>query len=370
MYDGNRTIIIVEENSMNKLIQKAAHYLYDLGFNVMPIPIVSMFFGGKKPPYGRFIDLFHCRLSRAYINQLFMDSNLAVLCGTQSNNLFVIDCDSHSAFEGVRSNLKQDKIETWSAKSERGGHFWFLSKEGEVNNISPTTDIDVIGNRQYIVAPPSIHPTGQIYEWETRSGKLPTLISPVFLGEILEIELKPIIKNNNNITSRVLVEKNSEGYKSNSEAEFAAVLSLIRANYSDDMIVEIFEKYKPPHYSSKRDSEQWLEKHMIRPAREEIGLSQGQLNNIDIYDIQWPINTGETDKRVFKALCERKLMDKRTDFRASVREVAEQANVHRNTVSRSMRRLCDRGLIVRKGLDYQSKAYRYEIVHNFKEQKL
>jgi len=80
-------------------VQQSAMELFDAGFNVMPIPRVGMEYDGEKPPYGPFSMLFATRLDRAGLPILFDRSNLAVIVGRLSHNLFVLDCDEARAFD-------------------------------------------------------------------------------------------------------------------------------------------------------------------------------------------------------------------------------------------------------------------------------
>jgi len=82
-------------------------------------------------------------------------------------NLFVIDCDSTAAFLRIQQRLIESGIDTWLVMTERGGHFWFLSDGPIVNKSNPANDININSSPGYVVAPPSVHPSGVIYDWRS-----------------------------------------------------------------------------------------------------------------------------------------------------------------------------------------------------------
>src|SRR5207302_1977381 len=100
----------------------------------------------------------------------------AVLTGRHSNNLFVLDCDSPENFNRIRQALSDRNLNGWVRNSARGGQFWFRSVQGEVANIH-CAYMQVLGNRMYSVAPPSMHPSGMLYEWVQREGELPPVVT-------------------------------------------------------------------------------------------------------------------------------------------------------------------------------------------------
>lgn len=347
--------------SKKKIIQ-SAKMLYDLGFNVFPIPFTINEKGGKKVPYGRFSGLFTSRISRSYITRLFKGSNIAVICGKLSMNLFILDCDSEERFESVGKELKSRGIETWIVNSARGGHYWFLSREGEVKNAKPFEDLDVIGNRQYVAVPPSIHPTGVLYEWKWCESPLPAMITLDMLNFIPGLELVNNPLNNlPEKAHRVLIKNDISGYISNSEAEFAAVMSLAKAGFDDEEILDMFMKYKPPHFAGQRDPVAWAEKYMLDKA---IAWTESDQISDEIYDWitsrPWPGRTGETDKWVMLALYYRRKLDKKPIFRASVRELSELVGVEKDTINKSLHRLEAAGYIRRVFKNEYHEAYMYK----------
>lgn len=342
--------------------QQAAIQLYDIGFNVMPIPRVGMEHGGKKPPYGKFSFLFTTRLGRSSLPLLFDRSDIAVICGRLSNNLFILDCDKPQTFSWIGQELEKHNINAWVTESVRGGHYWLLSTEGEVRNATPIAGLDILGNHKYVVAPPSVHPSGLIYQWIKRDGILPPA---VFLDKLPFLEGLSLIKARRallpTVAKSVLIDKNLGNYQSNSEAELAAAMSLAKGGYSDEEIISIFEKYNPSHYASKKDSSSWFQRYIL-PKAFAYSNSAPNSNKLASWanSRPWPGRTGETDKSVFLALCHRAKLDGREHFRASVREVAELAHIEKMTAQRSLIRLIQDGLITKVGRDRLSNATLYQ----------
>jgi hypothetical protein len=165
------------------------------------------------------------------------------------------------------------------------------------------------------------------------------------------------------IAQKVLIDEDTTSYTSNSEAELAAAMSLAKAGYSEIEIISIFDEYRPPHFSSKKNSADWLGKYLLPTAFDycDAKLNIDQINTW-AWSRPWPGRTGESDKRVFLALCHRARLDRRKHFRASVREVAEIANLSKNTAERSLRRLIFGGLIQKVGTDGKSGANLYKFI--------
>jgi hypothetical protein len=293
---------------------------------------------------------------------LFKRANLAVLCGRLSRNLFVLDCDESRLFERIGWELKNRKISPWIVASERGGHYWLLSDGGEVKNKdNALPGLQVIGNHQYVVAPPSVHPTGLIYSWINRDGDIPPLVTLESLDFLPDLTLVSTLRGKlPSVAHRVLIDGELGNYATNSEAELAAAMSLAKAGYSEDEIISLFEQYLPPHFASKRDPTAWFERYMLPKA---IAFADAKPMSDDLKDWAesraWPGRTGETDKRVFLALCHRARLDGRKCFRASIREVAEIANISKNTAVLGIHRLINGGLISYAGTDEKSRASLY-----------
>jgi len=100
------------------------------------------------------------------------DANIGLSCGKKSG-VFVIDVDTANNKKGEESlAILKDVPSTRESRTGSGGrHLFFAYPHGrEVRNKQPIDpklypDLDVRGEGGYVVLPPSIHETGNTYEW-------------------------------------------------------------------------------------------------------------------------------------------------------------------------------------------------------------
>jgi Bifunctional DNA primase/polymerase, N-terminal/Primase C terminal 1 (PriCT-1) len=104
------------------------------------------------------------------------DANLAVATGVASN-IFVLDIDGLDAEAGLNQLEKEHGSLPPSVESitARGRHVWFryptdVLVPNSAGKIAPGCDIR--GNGGYVLAPPSIHPSGRRYEWSVDCSAL------------------------------------------------------------------------------------------------------------------------------------------------------------------------------------------------------
>lgn len=90
-------------------------------------------------------------------------SGVGIVCGAVSGNLVVLDFDSHEAvcdFEDTFPALTDTFCV--SSGSRRGAHYYFYSKELPASTLVKNHELRA--NGMYVVAPPSLHPSGNRYE--------------------------------------------------------------------------------------------------------------------------------------------------------------------------------------------------------------
>ncbi|MCI6140433.1 MULTISPECIES: bifunctional DNA primase/polymerase [Clostridium] len=102
-------------------------------------------------------------------------ANIGIATGAVSGGLVVIDLDvdKDKGIDG-RVTLREWEAEheklpdsTWMAITGRGGYHYFYHDTSTVRNRTGIYEgIDIRGDGGYIVAPPSVHPNGNTYEWE------------------------------------------------------------------------------------------------------------------------------------------------------------------------------------------------------------
>ena len=117
------------------------------------------------------------------------ERNLGIVTGSISDNLIVVDLDSEDAILAVGDSAPW-LLETAKVWTGRGVHLYLRSdvQPGPTFSLSlPGSDgvHHIKADGGYVVAPPSIHPTGRLYEWGT-GGFDPALITKVTLEELVK----------------------------------------------------------------------------------------------------------------------------------------------------------------------------------------
>lgn len=99
--------------------------------------------------------------------------NIGIAMGAPSSGLTAIDVDVDEAAgkDGMETLRAWERAhgelpETASAITGRGGVHMLYRMEGVRNSVGGDCAVDVRGEGGYIVAPPSVHPNGNRYEWE------------------------------------------------------------------------------------------------------------------------------------------------------------------------------------------------------------
>jgi hypothetical protein len=347
---------LVSNDIVNSKLE-AVRELYALGFNVLPL-----YFGSKQSA-GNWKMVKATRLPEACLDSQFVDRNVGVLVGQTSRNLFVVDCDTNEAFNYWAEKLHNRGLDKWVVSSFHGGHFWFLSEDGEVKSTykkdqglyKPENGYQIWGRNHYVVTPPSIRTDGEfsgfVYSWLRREGELPPVLKASEIEDIFpKVKvIKALLAGRlTPLAYRAIIDHSNKGYPSHSEAEFAAVMSLLRIGWGEDEIVNLFNEYQPPHFAKAKSDERWLMEHMIAPAKAVVRSNQGtSIQHMYAWsrDRMWMGRTGKTDRLVFEACCERAKIEGPYRFRATVREIGELCNQSDKTVNKSIRRLVNDGIL-------------------------
>lgn len=153
-----------------------------LGLNV--IPLVPR---DKRPSVASWI-AYQARMSTDAERALWwpgnsLDANgIAIVTGSVSWNLAVVDCDDMATADAVRAELPP----TMSVRTGKGVHLYYF-----LDRPTRTVAFEMNGLRHhvkaeggYVVAPPSIHPSGNAYAFQ--DDRDPTVLSAVALAQALE----------------------------------------------------------------------------------------------------------------------------------------------------------------------------------------
>ncbi len=142
------------------------------GFNVFPVTPRA-----KKPPmteHGRTDATTDPDLIVAWWKR-WPDANIAVATGPESN-LAVLDIDDVDALKALPDELP----DTWIVVTPRGGHHWYRYPAFELRNSGGVKGwlgrqypgLDVRGMGGYVLAVPSVHPTGEAYAFAGERRRL------------------------------------------------------------------------------------------------------------------------------------------------------------------------------------------------------
>lgn len=115
--------------------------------------------------------------------------NVGVVTGAVSHNLVVLDFDDAVAYDTACDKLPW-LAETLHVSTGRGHHVYLNSQQDPGPTFSMKLDgaegvHHIKANGGYVVAPPSIHPSGAVYKWDN-------LYDPE-MDELLTIDLKELV---------------------------------------------------------------------------------------------------------------------------------------------------------------------------------
>lgn len=165
------------------------------------------------------------------------DANIGIATGSMSGGLVVIDLDidDDKGIDG-RVSLREwesehGKIpdETWLSITGRGGYHYFYQDRSTVQSrVNLYEGIDIRAEGGYIVAPPSIHPNGNCYEWEQEPGDYELMLSGPMIWNFLS---PPVINEQKRFQ---VPEQIPDGQRTNSL--IAMIGSSKAKGWSDDAI--------------------------------------------------------------------------------------------------------------------------------------
>lgn len=159
------------------------------GWSVIPV-------AGDKRPLIAWREFQHRKATEAEIwgwFEKFPQAGVGIVCGKVSG-LVVLDIDPRNGGDTTLANWSEKGLrlpEGPTAKTGSGGcHFYLRHPGGEVPTIpglAPGIDLKVEGS--YVLAPPSLHPSGSRYIWYPDSAPADTPLPqpPAWLRELIQL---------------------------------------------------------------------------------------------------------------------------------------------------------------------------------------
>lgn len=125
------------------------------------------------------------------------DANIGIACGRRSG-IVVLDIDAgKDGYESMQALVEEygQLPETPIAKTGGGGEHIFFKHPGiEIRNSAGKlgAGLDIRGDGGYVVAAPSIHPSGQSYEWLVKPSVIPLADMPQWMIDKLKETPAPV----------------------------------------------------------------------------------------------------------------------------------------------------------------------------------
>lgn len=140
-------------------------FYYDQGFSIIPLKEKD-----KRPNINSWKKYIEERPTKEEIQDWIdkkLFKNIGVICGSVSDNLVVIDIDDKKIIEEI--DIKLNKVAmsgSWVVETGKGYHFYCKYEVDPGDTRKDTeTSLEYRANGGYVVAPPSIHPSGRKYKF-------------------------------------------------------------------------------------------------------------------------------------------------------------------------------------------------------------
>lgn len=157
-----------------------AHEYALLGWSVIPLKPRN-----KKPALNSWLQYQRHHATHDQLLEWFDDThnNHGIVTGAVSG-IIVLDADGP---EGIASLIGMGMPSTPTVKTGNGFHLYFKHPGGNVSNsVRMQPGLDLRADGGYVVAPPSVHPDGTRYEWQTPPSDAPLAPPPEWLVQIIE----------------------------------------------------------------------------------------------------------------------------------------------------------------------------------------
>jgi hypothetical protein len=239
------------KNSISSAAElKTVMLSYALLYSQRGLSVIPLAYGDKKPVV-RWEEYQDRRATEEEVRKWFSKlHNIGIVCGSVSSNLIVIDFDSEDKFKEFYEKLDKTYPElrdiilnTWMVETGKGRHIYLRLKmdtnefkEKMRTKVRLVEGVDIKAEGGYVVAPPSLHPSGKQYKFINTGG---------VNDPISEISYEDFQKILSLLKPAESVEKNRAV-----EEEIRRVLKLKKL--SDDVVEEIIKVLRQYYVSGHR----------------------------------------------------------------------------------------------------------------------
>jgi hypothetical protein len=147
------------------------------------LSVIPLVYGDKKPVV-RWEEFQSRRATEDEVRKWFSNvCNIGIVCGSVSGKLVVLDIESEELFQKFYEKIDKDNPElrdivlnTWLVKTGKGRHIYLRVRASDeeyskrVASDKHENFFEVRSKEMYVVAPPSLHPSGKRYEFVNAGG--------------------------------------------------------------------------------------------------------------------------------------------------------------------------------------------------------
>jgi len=206
------------------------------GWSILPIMP-----GLKRPAVASWVQYQKRKPTKEELQLWFEDPTMGVGVVTGAiSNLLVVDEDSYKE-NGIKLELETPL----KAISGSGGrHLYFRYSEGIGNAVNHTKSIDIRGEGGFIVLPPTIHPNGETYRWESEVPENLESLPALDASIANEIAKTDMVASKLNISDYLSVD--SGGRNDSLHRVACAILNKHPEAEAIPIIMGINQTYSPP----------------------------------------------------------------------------------------------------------------------------
>lgn len=223
----------------------------------------------------------------------YPNANIGIATGATSG-FWVLDIDGEEGELSLRSLQEQngELPNTVTVKTGSGRHLYFKIPEGEriKNSVSKVgSKLDVRADGGYVIAPPSIHPNGSVYQWDENSSN-EIAEAPDWLIDLVTLPTLEKIKGDQDWKKKL---KNgvTEGERNNSLAEIVG--ALLASNLNKETALELCLSQNEARFNPPLEPEEVVDTFNSIYARDQKskstshGLQIVNMHECEMEKIEW-----------------------------------------------------------------------------------